>query len=136
MNSESIGKTLPMVDAEVQSWPTAMEFELAYQARVAMDRIRFAIKHPDQFAQRTEQMQEVGLQLLDALQRLENAERRFQERSRIGSKLRSAPAERSFSSVAVSPTNSSAGTAAYGSNPAVPTQRARKRELKRSYHAA
>jgi type IV secretory pathway VirB10-like protein len=44
MNSEIIGETLPMVDARVQSWPTAMEFELAYQARVAMDRIRFAIK--------------------------------------------------------------------------------------------
>jgi hypothetical protein len=93
-----------------------MEFELAYQARVAMDRIRFAIKHADQFAQYTEQMQEVGLQLLDALQRLENAERRFQERSRIGSKPRSASAERSFSSVAVSHTNSSAGTDANGSN--------------------
>jgi hypothetical protein len=117
MNSEIISKTLPTVDTKVQSWPTAMEFELAYQARVAMDRIRFAIKHSDQFGRRTEQMQEVGLQLLDALQRLESAERRFQERSRIGSKPRSAPAERSFSSVAVSRTNSSADTAANGSNP-------------------
>jgi hypothetical protein len=94
-----------------------MEFELAYQARVAMDRIRFAIKHSDQFAQGTEQMQEVGLQLLDALQRLENAERRFQERSRIGSKPRSAATERSFSSVAASHMDSSAGAAANGSNP-------------------
>ena len=85
MNSEIMSDILPMIDAKVQSWPTAMEFELAYQARVAMDRIRFAIKHADQFAQRKEQMQEAGLQLLDALQRLETAERRFQERSRIGS---------------------------------------------------
>jgi hypothetical protein len=60
-----------------------MEFEFAYQARVAMDRIRFAIKHTEQFAPHTDPMQEVGLQLLDALQRLETADRRFQERSQL-----------------------------------------------------
>ncbi|HLH04221.1 MAG TPA: hypothetical protein VKX25_15760 [Bryobacteraceae bacterium] len=52
-----------MLDTKVHSWPTAMEFELAYQARVAIDRIRFAIKRADQFSQWPEQMQEVGLQL-------------------------------------------------------------------------
>lgn len=107
---------VPMSDANVQPWPTAMEFELAYQARVAMDRIKFAIKHADQFAQRTDQMQEAGLQLLDALQRLETAERRFQERSRIGSEPRSATTERSFNSIAGSDANSSVDAAANGSN--------------------
>lgn len=72
-----------IIDAKAQMQTTAMEFELAYQARVAMDRIRFAIKHTEQFAPHTEPMQEAGLQLLDALQRLETAERRFQQRSRI-----------------------------------------------------
>ena len=72
-----------IIEAKAQAQPTPMEFELAYQARVAMDRIRFAIKHTEQFAPQTDQMQEAGLQLLDALERLETAERRFQERSRM-----------------------------------------------------
>jgi hypothetical protein len=54
-----------------------MEFEMAYQARIAIDRIRFAIKHTEQFAPHTDQMREAGLQLLDALERLESVERRF-----------------------------------------------------------
>jgi hypothetical protein len=107
----------PMSDANGHSWPSVMEFELAYQARVAMDRIRFAIRHADQFAQCTEQMQEGSLQLLDALQRLETADRRFQERSRIGSEPRSATVDRGFNSVAVSHTDSTAPTASDGSNP-------------------
>ncbi|HZQ56240.1 MAG TPA: hypothetical protein VFB14_28885 [Bryobacteraceae bacterium] len=48
-----------------------------------MDRIRFAIKHTEQFAPYTEQMREVGLQLLDALDRLESVDRRFQKQSRV-----------------------------------------------------
>jgi hypothetical protein len=55
---------------------------MAYQARVAIDRIRFAIKHTEQFGPRSDQMREAGLQLLDALQRLETVDRRFQARSR------------------------------------------------------
>jgi len=55
---------------------------MAYQSRVAIDRIKFAIKHTEQFGSRTDQTREAGLQLLDALQRLEMVERRFQERSR------------------------------------------------------
>jgi len=55
---------------------------MAYQARVAIDRIKFAIKHTEQFGQRTDQARDAGLQLLDALQRLETVDRRFQERSR------------------------------------------------------
>jgi len=38
------------IEADVQSRPSAIEFEMAYQARVAIDRIRFAIKHAEQFA--------------------------------------------------------------------------------------
>ena len=38
------------IEAGVQSRPSAMEFEMAYQARVAIDRIKFAIKHTEQFA--------------------------------------------------------------------------------------
>lgn len=83
MSSEAMREVLQIIDAKAQSRPTPMEFELAYQARVAMDRIRFAIKHTEQFAPHIDPMREVGLQLLDALQRLETPDRGFQERSRL-----------------------------------------------------
>jgi hypothetical protein len=82
MSSDAMREFLEIVEAEVQSRPTAAEFEMAYQARVAMDRIRFAIKHTEEFGPRTDQMRETGLQLLDALGRLESAERSFQRRFR------------------------------------------------------
>ena len=82
MNAELRNQIRQIIDAKAQAQPTPMEFELAYQARVAMDRIRFAIKHTEQFAPRTDQMQEASFQLLDALQRLESAERQFQNRFR------------------------------------------------------
>ena len=72
-----------IVEADVQSRPSPMEFEMAYQARVAIDRIKFAIKHAEQFARPCETMREVGLELLDALERLESLDRRFQARSRM-----------------------------------------------------
>jgi len=55
-----------------------MAFEMAYQARVAIDRIRFAIKATEQFAHGSQLLQEVNMQLLDALNRLESAELGFQ----------------------------------------------------------
>ena len=71
------------IEADVQSRPSAMEFEMAYQARIAIDRIKFAIKHAEQFARPCDTMREVGLELLDALERLEALDRRFQARSRM-----------------------------------------------------
>ena len=71
------------IEADVQSRPSAMEFEMAYQARVAIDRIKFAIKHAEQFARPCETMREAGLELRDALDRLEALARRFQVRSRM-----------------------------------------------------
>lgn len=83
MKSELAQEIFALIEARSQARPTtAMEFEMAYQARVAMDRIRFAIKHAEQFGPQTEPMREAGLQLLDALQRLETVDRRFQARSR------------------------------------------------------
>ncbi len=73
------------IEADVQSRPSAMEFEMAYQVRVAVDRIRFAIRHADQFGKPCDAMREAGMQLLDALQRLEAVDRRFQARSVIAS---------------------------------------------------
>jgi hypothetical protein len=82
VKSELAEEIFALIEARSQARPTPMEFELAYQARVAMDRIRFAIKHAEQFGPQTEPMREAGLQLLDALQRLETVDRWFQKRSR------------------------------------------------------
>ena len=71
-----------LLDREVQFRPTPTEFDMAYQARVTIDRIRFAIKHTEQFGPRTGEMREAGLQLLDALNRLQAVDLRFQTRSR------------------------------------------------------
>jgi hypothetical protein len=76
-------KILRVIEEEVNSRPSAIEFEIAYQARVAIDRIRFAIKQTVQFAPRTDAMRDAGLELLDAVERLETADRRFQQRSRL-----------------------------------------------------
>ena len=74
---------LETIEAEVRSRPSPLEFEMAYQARVAIDRIKFAIKHAERFSTPCIHMLEVGLQLLDALERLESLDRRFQVRSRM-----------------------------------------------------
>jgi hypothetical protein len=82
MSSEAVQQIVETIEDEVNSTPSSVEFEMAYQARVAIDRIRFAIKHTEHFAPRSDQMREAGMQLLDALQRLETVDRRFQVRSR------------------------------------------------------
>ncbi len=81
MRSEMLKEFVGVIEAEAHSRPSALEFELAYQARVAIDRIRFAIKATENRSQ-PEQLREAGMQLLDALDRLEAAERRFQDRWR------------------------------------------------------
>jgi hypothetical protein len=52
-----------------------MTYELAYEARVASDSLRFAIKQLDR--ELTAERQNLALLLLDALDRLTRAERRF-----------------------------------------------------------
>src|SRR5215475_2844551 len=84
MKSELAEEIFELIQARFGTKPSPMEFEMAYQARVAIDRIRVAITHTEQFAPSTDQMRDVGLQLLDALQRLEAVDRRFQVRSVSG----------------------------------------------------
>lgn len=88
MSSEAREQILRMIEGS-HSRPAAVEFEMAYQARVATDRIRFAIKHIEQFWASADQRREICLQLLDALQRLDRVDRRFQEWSRtsLGSRI-------------------------------------------------
>src|SRR6516165_6736693 len=92
MKSELAEEIFELMEARSRAQPTPVEFEMAYQARVAMDRIRFVIRHVEQFGPRTDQMREAGLQLLDALERLEMVDRRFQDRARIRSLRRSCAA--------------------------------------------
>lgn len=60
---------------------------MAYHARIAIDSIRFAIKQIEQFAHHSDQAREASLQLLDALDRLEAADRHFQSRFHGGCAL-------------------------------------------------
>ncbi len=83
MRSELTDEILALMEARASAQPATMEFEMAYQARVATDCIKFAIKHTEEFGPHTEQMREVGFQLLGALQRLEAVDRRFQKRSQV-----------------------------------------------------
>lgn len=77
--------------AQPDGQPSPIDFEMAYQARVAVDRMKFAIKHTEQFGCDSEQMREVGLQLLDAVERLETADRQFQHRTGMASPLSTRP---------------------------------------------
>lgn len=81
MNSALLHQVVDIIESDVRSRPSGMEFEMAYQAHIAIERIRFAIKQTEQAGGRAEQIREAGMQLLDALDRLESVERRFQQRS-------------------------------------------------------
>ena len=94
MKSETFNQIRAMFVDEAHVWPSAIEFEMAYQARVPMDRIRFAIKHTEHFPPCTEPMREASFQLLEALERLQMADRRFQERSRSAPRSLAATLER------------------------------------------
>ena len=93
MNSDIMRQIVNTIQAEVQSRPSAIEFEMAYQARVAIDRIKFAIRHAEQFAQPCVHMREAGMQLLDALERLESLDRHFQVRSRLAAERNGKPVD-------------------------------------------
>lgn len=80
MDAKFLQRVLSTVEAHLESRPSQGEFELAYQARTACDRIRFAIKSTEECGVHSPQVREANLQLLDALDRLESAELHFQER--------------------------------------------------------
>ena len=50
---------------------------------MAADRIRFAVRQIDEPAHHSDRLREASMQLLDALDRLESAERRFQGLSKL-----------------------------------------------------
>ena len=81
-SSEFAKEVFSLVEANVARRPSTMEFEMAYQARIACDRIRFAIRNTEEFSSHSAQVREANLQLLDALDRLEFADRQFQNEFR------------------------------------------------------
>src|ERR1700736_5902486 len=82
MDAKFLQRVLSTIEAHLESKPLPADFELAYQARAACDRIRFAIKNTEQCATHSPQVHEANLQLLDALDRLDSGERHFQDRFR------------------------------------------------------
>ena len=84
MTSAELAKEVfAIVERKIASDRSSIDFEMAYQMRVASEKIRFAIRAID--AACPNQTKEVSLQLVDALTRLEALDRRFQKRSRTGS---------------------------------------------------
>lgn len=83
-SSELAKEVFSLVEAKVAGRASPIEFEMAYQARIACDRIRFAIRNTEEFSSHSAQVREANLQLLDALDRLESADRQFQNRFRAG----------------------------------------------------
>jgi hypothetical protein len=69
MKSELAEEIFELIEARSQNRPTPMEFEMAYQARIAIYRIRFAIRHAEQFAPGIDPRLDVGLQLLEPANR-------------------------------------------------------------------
>jgi hypothetical protein len=82
MSTEIMRQIIEMIESRAHSRPSLSEFEMAYQARVAIDRIRAAITHMEKINGGSHEFQEIGLQLLEALDRLQSADRRFQAHSR------------------------------------------------------
>jgi hypothetical protein len=85
MTSAELAKEVfSIVEAKLFDRPSPTEFEMAYQSRVAIDKIRFAIKQLEPSTIDQAVVREASLQLADALDRLEGADRRFQQRFRSG----------------------------------------------------
>jgi hypothetical protein len=77
MSSTLAREVFDLIEA-ASSRSSSAQFELAYQARVAIDDIRFAIRLTEEASTADAQVREAQLQLLDALDRLEAADRTFQ----------------------------------------------------------
>jgi hypothetical protein len=88
VNSELRYRILQKVKSYPQSGHAPTEFEMAYQIRVAIDRIRFAINHLEHLGPPATFIRDANVQLLDALDRLVSAERNFQNQGRPPRRLR------------------------------------------------
>jgi len=82
VSTSAYQEVLSIIEDEVSRRHSGIEFEFAYQARVAVDCIRFAIKVMENSTKNPDELQQANLQLLDALDRLQLAERSLQRRFR------------------------------------------------------
>jgi hypothetical protein len=80
MTTEFADKVFSIVESIIQRRTNPVEFEVAYQARVAINHIRFAIKVTEHSADQPDLLREARFQLLEALSRLEAADRGFKRR--------------------------------------------------------
>jgi hypothetical protein len=80
VKTDAIEEVVSLLEAEIRSRPSPGELEMAYQIRVAIDRIRFAIKATERSAKERSEVQQASLELLEALDRLQSADRSFQAR--------------------------------------------------------
>lgn len=76
--AEFARKVLTVVAESPRTRMDSLEYEMAYQARVASDRIRFAIRVIQKTGTDDAELRQAGLELLDALDRLASAEHHFQ----------------------------------------------------------
>jgi hypothetical protein len=91
MKSETAREFLSIVEKQVALRPALIEYEMAYQVSVAMDRIQFAIRHIEKIGLNANENHEATLQVLDALDRLTRAERKFQGHFRAPARDRQSP---------------------------------------------
>jgi hypothetical protein len=70
MNAETTQQGVKIIESEVRSRASASEFEVAYQVRVAIDRIKFASRDVVDFSTPCAEMRDAALQFLDALDRV------------------------------------------------------------------
>jgi len=79
MKTENARELIDFIDERAKAKSSLAAFELAYQARVAVERIRFAIKELERTTVDSASARGIDLQLLDALDRLQSAEHHFQQ---------------------------------------------------------
>ena len=82
MISQAMRDAIATIEANALTRPSSAEFEMAYQVRVAMERIRCAIRVVEMSGHSSEVNMDALSQLVDALDRLDAAERHFQDRWR------------------------------------------------------
>ena len=81
MSSSQLAKeVVSIVERKVLGERPSMQFEMANQMKVAGERIRFALKLMHMLGANPT-VQEISLQLLDALERMDDIDRRFQRYS-------------------------------------------------------
>ena len=81
MTAKPFARLLSIINGQNTAHLAPVHFELAYQARLSVEKIKFVIKQLDSSNQDA-RTQESILQLLDVLDRLQSADQHFQDQFR------------------------------------------------------